>query len=185
MKIIGLAGKKFSGKSTVAKKLIEQVGHKKWQVRRESVAYPMKAACHIIFGGTQDHWFGDRKETKLEDWDLIPRDIMKRTSDVLKKEFGETLWTHHLRLHLNAVKSYEDLVVIIDDVRFDEECRLIQEFGGKVFRVIKNGQISTDTHNSEAGVSDALVYANLLADGGDHIQLTKNAAQIIAEYQLG
>lgn len=54
---------------------------------------------------------------------------------------------------------------VVPDVRFDNEAAYVHSVGGIVVRVVRPGQLSTDTHASEAGVSDALVDLLVRNDG--------------------
>jgi hypothetical protein len=52
--------------------------------------------------------------------------------------------------------------IIIDDVRFENECRMIRRLKGEVWRVIRNGVGNNDQHISEAGLPDELISKQIV-----------------------
>jgi len=55
--IIGFAGKKRSGKDTIANYLVN-----KYNFRRYAFGGPVKEVCRILFGFDDEQLYGDRKE---------------------------------------------------------------------------------------------------------------------------
>jgi ABC-type polysaccharide/polyol phosphate transport system ATPase subunit len=56
--VIGLTGKKQNGKSSIYNYIAHNVNKDSGPiVMRYSFAQPLKAICHILFGGTADHWY--------------------------------------------------------------------------------------------------------------------------------
>jgi hypothetical protein len=80
-----------------------------------------------------------------------------------------------------------NLCIIVDDVRYDEEARMIQRWGGYVYRIVKLPEEKYNPkpeHDSEKGVSPELLRATLAADDGDHNMLRMNAAVILKDHNL-
>jgi energy-coupling factor transporter ATP-binding protein EcfA2 len=197
MKIIALTGPKGHGKSTIAT-YIEQLTKETHHVVRISFAQPLKMACHILFGGTAAHWFGSDKETTLTEWGLTPRFIMQKFADIIRKEpgigheggFGEDFFLRILKKQVEEIavdegKLETEIIVIIDDARFDMEATLVKGLGGKVYRIKKLDAVTDtviDTHRSEAGITENLLDEAFIAVKGDHKLLEKFAKQIISDF---
>jgi len=146
--IIGLCGKKGSGKSTVGAILSENYGYE-----RISFATPIKDMLKAM--GLRDTEINDPvfKEIVLDEFGQSPRQLMQSLGTAWGREsVSQTIWIEALRKRLDPGINY-----VIDDVRFDNEARFIQEMGGSVLLVQRQGESSDDDHISEAGVTDYLI----------------------------
>jgi len=72
MSIVGISGRKRSGKDTAADILCEEYGYEKY-----SFADPIKAACKEVFGFDNEQVRGSRKENTDPYWGFSPRDAMQ------------------------------------------------------------------------------------------------------------
>lgn len=152
MKIIGIAGKKRSGKSSFARALYEN------HVNVEIIAFadPVYAAIEAIIGEIDD----ESKETPME-WlaNITPRRMLQTLGTEWGRALHPDLWVLCMRNHLVSIEknmvSPDTLVIVIPDVRFENEVAMIREFGGVMVHVVRPGADNTDTHASEAGVQVA------------------------------
>ena len=145
--IIGLAGGKGCGKSTVAKIINKLHGYEVI-----SFATPIKEMLRVLGLGDAELHDPTIKEIPLDEYGKSPREMMQ----LLGTEFGRNMidgriWITALRKQLNPQTNY-----VIDDVRFDNEARFIRERGA-VIHVERERDIDGDTHISEAGISDDLI----------------------------
>lgn len=78
--------------------------------------------------------------------------------------WGPDFWVAQMERRLNAVTAD---VVVIGDLRFDNEAEWVREVGGEVWEVQRPGLAATaeSSHSSEAGVSPTLVD-RVLVNGG-------------------
>lgn len=151
MNLVAFTGRAGSGKSTAANAVVGKFGFV-----RISFAYAIRSMLYAL-GFTKWH-FGEGKNTPL-DWldGKTPREIMQ----TLGTEWGRTLVHPDLWVRL-AKRTAENLLaagargIVIDDVRFDNEAKIIRELGGLVIGIERPG-LSTMSHASEAGVDRALV----------------------------
>lgn len=149
MKIIGLTGKKGSGKDTVADYLVKHHGFVKL-----SFAAPLKEICSILFGFTEsqmnDHTL---KETVDSRWGVSPRQVLQFVGtslfrngmeklipemkdnfwiEIMKRKIEETVKTVRYRSKYendNAyVVPYYPEKIVITDIRFDNEAKLVYEY---------------------------------------------------------
>lgn len=140
--LIGLVGKKQVGKDTVANYLVHHYGFIK-----HAFAAPLKAACEVLFLLEPRHLNDNRLKEKTDArWDKTPRQMMQLVgTDLFRKHVDRDFWVKHMDLWLDA--HHSDLVVI-SDVRFQNEADLIKKRGGLLWRVEREMPYH-DAHESE------------------------------------
>lgn len=148
--IIGIAGKKGSGKTTVANMLCSNHGFK-----RISFADPLKAMLKPLLLASGFSEESSRIYTEQDRGVMIPgigksyRKLMQTLgTDWGRDMVGSDLW-------LNCAKtSIEDAAtgVVFDDVRFDNEAALIRSNGGIIVHLRGHFQSDYDPHQSEQGI---------------------------------
>lgn len=145
-------------------------------VIKESFARPLKELLRQVYGGSHENWYGSKKEEPLEDG-ISARQRLKIFGTDVVRTYDGNFWSKILRRRLTesircaqAIKT--NLVVLIDDVRFDNEARMIKEFSNaKIYKVINTNlpPVKVD-HASENGIGDELVDAVLEASSLNEIQ---------------
>jgi len=137
MKIIGLCGKKRSGKSSAAEHLQHIIGD---HCYRFSFADQIKSEVGKIFGKYRE----DRKETL--------RPVYQSVGEAAKQLFGTTVWVDKLADKLSRLED-PNAVVVIDDVRFPIESEWVRSMGGVVWRIRRPAtDCIEDSHVSETSV---------------------------------
>jgi len=151
--VIGFAGYKQSGKTTSAKTL------KNRGYRIYSFADPIRKLCRAL-GITKKYYGGDKDAPIPHLGNKTARYIMQTIgTDWGRAMVSETIWLDMMKRRL--VDAYEKkFLICIDDVRFDNEAKLIRESGGVVLKIVR-GDTRFDSHKSEAGVSDDLIDVNI------------------------
>lgn len=150
--VIGICGKKFHGKDTIADHYVKKYGFTKI-----SLGDSLKHAMKNIFGFTDEQLWGNQKETKDTYWNATPRDIMQYIgTDLLREQFGkkyphigESIWIMSVRRQIDNLIARGISKIIVPDLRFPNEEEMIRSFGGKIIRVVRDSLASTDTHISE------------------------------------
>ena len=158
MKIVGLVGRKWSGKTSAARHL--EANHP-GLVHRDSLASPIKEYVVNIFGPLE--------ETPKP----VLRPVMQSLGEALKQKFGNEIFLNMLkdRIELDAPQS--DLVVI-DDIRFPFEADWVRSSGGTVVRIIRpSTDDSGDGHTSETSVDRVAPHITLINDASEESFLTK------------
>jgi hypothetical protein len=147
VQVIGILGFKGSGKDTVGEYLVREHGYVV-----ESFANPLKDLLAAVFGWDRallegntvdsrtwrempDEWW----EAKLE-WDQTPFKYLGRFTprvamqvigtDVMREYFDRNLWIKSLEARLRGKDK-----VVITDCRFPNECKLVTQKDGLLFRV--------------------------------------------------
>lgn len=147
-KLLGLTGRKRSGKDTAAEALGGEV---------VTFAYPMKLMLGALLryqGASTDlveqMLNGDLKETPSP---LLgghtPRFAMQRLgTEWGRTQMGEDFW---VSIALNRVEELDPPRAIIPDVRFPNEAAAIRARGGEVWRIRRPGRPVSegDEHSSE------------------------------------
>jgi ABC-type oligopeptide transport system ATPase subunit len=170
MSIIGLAGKKNSGKTTTGMAIQglsdkysvdgitciiqeafegEQISldHEKWKIK--SFAHKVKEVASILTGYPVKK-FEDRKfkNSHLDLWQMTGRELLQKIgTDALRNGLDDQVWIKAL------FSDYKDDNWIITDVRFPNEAIAIQERGGIVVLLLRNID-SNDRHPSEREVEN-------------------------------
>ena len=118
-KLIGIIGKKQSGKDTIADYLVQNKGFIKY-----SYAFPLKNGAMEIFGFTKEQVYGDLKEVVDPEWGVTPRKVLQIMGTELFQydlqrhipEFaniGRTIWVKRFS---QWYKNNNDKDVVIADV---------------------------------------------------------------------
>lgn len=151
-RLIALTGAKGVGKSTYGKFLAGENGVVL------SFATPIKHMLRSLVG--HEYVFGDKKneETHLgvtgrvllqtlgTEWGRV--EIGKYTGD-------PDIWVKAMRHILTDAMFEEYRPVIIDDLRFENEAKMVRELNGEIWHIErKNFKPANDNHISEAGVTD-------------------------------
>jgi len=161
-RIVGISGAAGAGKDTVAEYLMQEYGY-----GRVSFAKPMKDAIQAMFGVDSRIWERDVKEKPLDELiGFSPRQLAQTLGTEWGRGLRESFWIDLAKLKI--VKMLRDgQPVVISDVRFNNEARMIQEMGGVVIGVIRPAlaEKRVRKHISEAGLDEDLVTAVLLNDG--------------------
>lgn len=160
--IIGLTGKKRSGKDTVAEYLVKNHGF-----IRIGFADALKNACKEIFNLSDNQLYGTEEEKERPDeyWKHSAREILQKV--------GTELFRNELPKHLSNIsndiwirvvdKKIKDLLaaghnkIVISDVRFENEAEYIKNSGGIIIK-LNRPSLSADSHSSEKNID------NIIAD---------------------
>lgn len=144
--IIGLFGKKGSGKDTFADYMVEKYGFQK-----VSFAEPLKKICKELFLLSDDQInVPELKETVLPNWNLSPRQILQKVgTDLFRQHFSKTFWTDLMKNRLEQFSENEK--IIITDIRFQNEHNLVQNFPNSFIIKIQRDERDkiNDSHISE------------------------------------
>lgn len=154
--LIGLLGKKGSGKDTLASKLKEK-GYQQY-----AFADPLKRGIQQFFDLSEEQLYDEvLKETIDERWGVSPR--------MLFQIIGTEIFQHGIHEHLNLKvgptqhwtflfeewyrKQQENNqagLVVVSDVRFKHELETIKKLGGKIIKIVRpERNHNLDQHSSE------------------------------------
>ena len=174
-RIIAFAGRKRSGKGMLAKGMREYSPN----VVIVVVADSLKFLCCKLLNRTYDELNqmkddGTTFEVQVDDyWVSTIKHETKISDDIIRKEIGGRIFTNvreilqvigtdlirkyspdwHIDKTIERIKSYgDDKIVVIDDVRFPDEKRRIEEIGGDVYFMIRPNYWDVSNHPSETAL---------------------------------
>lgn len=164
MRIIGLTGQARAGKDTVAGMLIEHLAD--CHVIREGFADALKlsAARALGFDGSLEECIAFCDTLKTSGSVLTTtvhgtrrvsgREFLQRYGTESHRDvFGSDFWIEAV-----VYEGRDDCdVLLVSDVRFENEAERIRSRGGEIWRVTRPALSATSSHSSEAGLPDRLV----------------------------
>lgn len=114
--IIGLLGPAGSGKSTVAKHLIDR-----YAAKRYSLAGPLKEIAKRVMGFDEAQLFGSQEEKEAIDprYGMSARTFLQKLgTDGIRQVLGDDVW---IRTCFRQIKVDRPDVAVVDDLRFINE----------------------------------------------------------------
>lgn len=168
-KIIGITGRKYSGKDTFADYISKKYGYTKI-----CYADPLKTVCGTLFSLSEEQLYGDKKEVSDPRWfDLTPRQILQFVGTELFRtnmaklcpNFEDKFWLHIARNNILTIqRENPNALIVVSDIRFCNELDLIHELNGITFRVERPAINSNDKHESESYVDNLDVNITIKND---------------------
>jgi len=147
--IIGLVGRKFSGKDTAFLAIRSILGD---GAQRFSFADPIKEALACMFY-VDVELFHDPEKKEVPQQLLrgkTPRSIMQWFgTDVMRNQFADDFWIERMS---RVLKDHSGGIVVITDVRFPNEAETIIKNGGKLLHINADDRLepmAKDAHESE------------------------------------
>lgn len=168
MSLIGITGRKYNGKDTVAEHLVRKYGFVQL-----TYAEPLKEICKTLFGFSHRQLHGDLKETIDTHWGISPRnalqflgtDIFRHKINELMPEIEDNFWVKCLMARVNKLKEENPNVrICISDVRFPNEVDVLKQINSNIIRVVRPSINDSDCHESEKLISTLEVTHELLND---------------------
>jgi len=138
--IIGLVGKKYSGKDTCAEYMIRNYGFK-----RMAFADPLKLYCKKKYELKNSQLEEDKDKLDMR-WGVTPREMFK-DAGMKGREFDRGYWVNKVRL--DVLNSTRNSQIVITDVRFENEATFIKNNGGILVQVQREECDQDDDHVSE------------------------------------
>ncbi len=185
--VIGLTGKKRSGKSTVSEYLVENYGYVE-----HAMAKSLKAGCQALFGFSDAQCHDPELKEKIDPyWGCSPREAFVTLGGLMRERFPYvptgTFWVRRAAQLLEEEIKSEPIVFC--DIRYPEEADLIRSHGGEIWRIerIAKEEISSrpererrlDRDSSETEM-DGLRIDRALLNVGDLQALYERVDRIMA-----
>lgn len=153
--IIGVAGKKFSGKDVVSTYLCN-----KYDFVNLSFARALKEGLKSIFDFSDQQLNGSKKEEIDIRWNVSPRYVMQVFgTEIMREEInrfipsiGNDFWIKRLLFDIEKTNKN----IVISDVRYLNEIKKIKELGGMIIYINRPSIILNEynKHKSENNISE-------------------------------
>lgn len=161
MFIIGIAGKKRSGKDEVCKALMDKFSETKRCVRvgfADALKQEVAEACDVTLNDI---------ERNKENFRLI---LQGWGTDFRRSLHGKNYWIHIVEQTIASLPK--DTVVIIPDVRFNNELEFVLNNGGMLIKVVRPDLVDNDTHASETSLSNEnFIFHHTIINNGTLTEL--------------
>lgn len=167
--LIGITGRKRSGKDTVAAYLRDKYGFVRYQM-----ASPLKKAVCALFGWDADIVEDGPAKEKIDPlYGISPRQAMQFMGFELGKELGERFTEFetttgrllYVKRMLQFADSHPEIDIVVPDIRMPYEAEAIRSREGRLLRVVRDLQTNPDAHATEMFVDSMEVEAELLNTG--------------------
>ena len=156
--VIGIAGKKRSGKDTVAAKLIETAHMFGIKATRRAMADLLKEECAQMVSVESGR---DFKEVLSEMHGDGPSKEQYRLllqfwgTELRRNMCGQDYWVRRMKLWIEQnCQEPEQQIVVIPDIRFPNETQLVTQLSGHNFIVYRPGTDTSDAHVSETALDE-------------------------------
>lgn len=205
--IIGLSGRMRSGKSELTKLLIKK-GYKsiyfaqplkkmcmEWlNVPNINVFNEMKCTnekLNILFDKDACNYFAKRIEVPSEViWNIVQKENINGVMIKNVRHLLQFLGTNIIRninpdWHMEKIREYIQLHpadYVIEDVRFPNEKRMIEEMGGDTWYIIRPDISNVSNHLSEISLNWQLFGNNVLFNDGTLEELLEKWGNFIDDY---
>ena len=174
--LVGLTGLAGCGKDTLA----EMISNKGWV--RVAYADALKDMCIDYLGLSKEDAYTQEGKVKYNEfWGMTNREILQKVgTDAMRTGFHSDVWIKIAQLKIQKLLE-EGKKVIVTDARFDNEAKLIEDMGGVVVKIIRDGVTSNlseleQKHISERGIDEHLISFTILND------LTKE--KLVNEFEI-
>ncbi len=170
--MIGFLAKRNKGKDTAADYLVDQ-GYTKY-----AFAYPLKRGVQEWFGFTDEQLYTDKKEEIDDIWGVSPRQVFQFMGTEIVREIlpkkllsniGENFWVKSVDNWYENNMDKHDGLVVLSDVRYQNEVDYILNKGGKVYKIERpniNNTTNIDTHLSEVELEKIENYTDVIINDG-------------------
>ncbi len=134
--ILGLSGKKQSGKDTIATWLVKTTPVFK-VARRYGFTDRIKQIAHYTFGVPFNLLNGTEAEKNTEVFPGYTVRQVCQTIGNLFRDINPSVWTEGLMREIKSIDR-PSLLAVIADVQFPDEVRAIHQAGGRVIRLTRS-----------------------------------------------
>jgi hypothetical protein len=135
--LIGLIGKAYAGKDSVADHLV--ANHK---FAKRSLAAPLKEIVKNVFRLTEEQVYGKEKGIVDPRYSKSPRDLLQQVGTECFRKLYPNVWVDYLTEEYKRLSTIEDLgllnfaKIVVSDVRFLNEAEGIKKVDGVLWKLI-------------------------------------------------
>lgn len=124
---------------------------------------PFMRAAQEFFGFSDEQIWSTAKTQTDSFWGISPETAIALIKKLATQEFPDfaTRRVNHINTFQPEKPTYPELfltgkeVIIIKDIRFENEAKYIRDLGGEIWHIVRNDATKIKEHSSEAGISVA------------------------------
>jgi len=165
-KIIGFSGKIGSGKTTLAQILCNEYPYTK-----ASFADPLKYIVQYLYDLEHNQLYGNKKEIIDTRYGVTPRYLLQYIGTNLFRNWDKNFW-----VNVFERKYANQELLVLDDVRFENEAHIIHQMGGIVIKVVSHRVGNNNIDNNNIGNN------NTDQNGINHIPANHESEQGVKNY---
>lgn len=172
MSIIGISGKKRSGKDSFFN-IVNDIHPGMY--KNVKYADKLKEICSTLTGLPLNYFYdGNLYDTKLDLWDMDVRKFMQILgTEVFRDSFDPDVWVKALESNLHSDDNY-----IITDVRFINEANWVKE-NGILIRINRPGLNNSDSHRSEVELDNFNDFDYVIDNDGTYEEYVEKISNIL------
>jgi hypothetical protein len=188
VQVIGITGKKFSGKDTAGNFIVEKYGFE-----RLAYADPLKSAVREIFDFNNEQLYGNDKESIDDYWNVSARQVLQFVgTDLFRNhicellpQMGKDIWVNVLkRKIMNRLEKNPNTKFVVTDVRFFNELQAISDLKGITIKVNRDSSNQNkDSHESETCI-DGFKVDHTIDNNGTKEEFFEKIDSIIKSYPI-
>lgn len=169
--IIGLTGKKQSGKSTAAQYIKETYGAVRLNFKDGLIAELIQNFPDLLKYYQHQYGVLDVEDLFIAKEPPI-RFLMQNYGTEVRRHDNPHYWVDQWKLRATGN-------VVVDDVRFINEANAVKEKGGIIIRIERPDMESTDTHQSEMEMDSIIPDFTIVSTLGDLNKLYRDIDAIV------
>lgn len=184
--LIGLAGKKESGKDTVADYLIERHKFVKYAfadpIKKAALAVDPIVALpaseglpYVRLSVLVDQYGWDEAKKRPE----VRRLLQRFGTEMGRRQFGDHVWIDLLFRRIEKVIASETHDIVVSDCRTHSEMDSIRRRGGFVIKIERPGHDDGDQHHTETEVDTYHEYVHIINNNSTIPALYANVDQVL------
>ena len=176
--LIGLSGRRGSGKDTVARLLLQLQPERIWQIR--SFGDSIKSVCAALTGEDVAPYYTQKGKAQV-----VP--TFHRTRGEMLQQVGQALrvWEPLVWVDAFFAGLPPDAFVLVPDVRYPNEANPIRQRGGLMLRVEgdplhqRGDGTRDDNHPSETAMDAYPHFATTVRNNGSREDLTQQVRELL------
>jgi hypothetical protein len=190
--LIGVTGRKRSGKDTIGQYLVDDYGFV-----RIAFADALKDACINVFGFSREQVYGDELKEQIDEyWQHTPREILQKVgTDLFRNELprvceniSNDIWIKSVERKIQNLKKIGHNRFVITDVRFPNELEFIHRMKGRVWKVVRPCLLNDanqyiPVHSSESHIDGFASDKEFLNDG-TIVDLYQSVEEVLGNFSV-
>lgn len=189
MILVGLTGVARSGKDTVGKILVDELGFERrgFADKLRAVALGADPSVRLEHKTYVEHvrlsdLVAQLGWERAKDFPEVRGFLQRLGTEGVRENLGYDTWVRAATSDLHPLNFSFDKPerVVFTDCRFENEATAIMNFGGEVWRVERPGVEALNAHPSEAGIPPELVNRIVVNDGS----IAQLKAKVLSRWSL-